>query len=278
MPIDDELSKLPDRKGSVEETKTKEQVSGVEDYTSVTSVLRTYPRAVYELLSEREKKKRPFSSEVIGNVAGLMRFKSNLGVSFGKIPRDRVLAVLGSFNPDLQKLLAETDLKEAVHDPFSLDDKSHYDSFPISIHEELEIPYRDIYNFEYHTDRKFVIPNLGFMSLFIKRGEGLRIYAGLRRNVEEPIFRKKTSRFLENPQLELNSSFQPFDVETLKEFYTINGGELVGAMTEQTNGLVRRLEERFHDSSHSIRKWKNITEMLAERLGKNYPELYVGGN
>lgn len=268
MAIDDALKKL---EGSTADkpaaSKVEEADPTSRNYSNLFDVVRQYPAAIREYSKGKLLKKFDASAvAAIEKVADFIRFNNRFTVNFGKVSRDEAVRVLSGLSPDLKSLLEGTDLRTAIPEPFQI--TSDYYKFPVRL-SEFGIELEQLRNFQYLTRMNIVIPNLEFLSLFIKDGEKLRQYANIRGRKEDFIA-KIVPTWFEDFKSEFQGA-EPFSTEDLKKYKDTFNDDNIADIILETRKLYENIRRCANRESYERRT--ALGEYLSGELKEHNPQL-----
>lgn len=216
-----------------EEKKTSEQATNPD---SITEIMKQYPVELSELVQVEEDK---FQGSSIQPFCRYLRFDKNLALVLNPIPLEEVISYLSLQDNDMGYLLNNTNLRKLFPDPFKVNDLTHYEDIPSFLNIKTALRYAHLFRAGETSNKLFVIPDLSFMSLFIKNGETLRGYA---KTFELPTrnFFILISRMGQKDVA--YKAIEPFSTESIKRFHVATGVDEVADMVCETEDLISNLK------------------------------------
>jgi hypothetical protein len=271
MPIDEGLNQLPETK--VKDIKTT-QTKTVSNTEEINSILKSYIQDI----SNYEHKKyidKILDTPIITQFVEYLRFKEDFTPTFVDIPREKFFEVVYVKNEKIKYLLENTNIREIVPEKISLDDiKNNKTMYNLKeTHEVL----KELYDFEEKGNNLFMIPDPGFLSLFIEDGEKFRDYlksATILKSTSHKILtidpRDYSTDYTTTSDLDIQHNL--FNLDLLVEFCSKENVSEISNMINQVNNLKEDL--KFVGSYKKISTYRNN---LLKKLEIYNPKLIYRG-
>lgn len=282
IPIDDALGNIKTTEPSKQQL--KKPVKNKEECNIMTYLYPTVLKTIQEAMSDNSTVYAPltnkgtytpkfyFDEKKIELFHEFIRFKDKCSVVITGINKNQIIQLVKEKNPSLIYLLEKTDLGEELKFPekWQMTELYSYikNQYLIETLQDV-LPYKDIVDFENASKSIVGVPDLDYLSLFIKEGEKLRKYSQHAKNtikLEKPLI------IIHGNRLMLNFDKKIFNSDNLKRFCEETGITEIKEMINEIYNLNTVLEHyRRLEDVESAKK------ALFERLQTNTPSLIYQG-
>lgn len=160
-----------------------------------------------------------------------IKFNEDCELTIAPIPRNELVELLGKYDPGFKELMETSDMYEFIDDPCNICVKKQYEKLKELTNIQQVITDHNIAGFN-AQGQLIIIPDLEYMSIFIKEGEKLRKYAqGIKENYTLHAIIK-----IDGIDIQIEPNFKPFSTRAMAEFCKRTG-------TKEVKGMVREVSE-----------------------------------
>lgn len=252
MPIDEKIENLDSEKN-----KNSQQSTMLADAKYFFGI---YAKAIKKI--SLINKSIIINSSLIEEFADYLKFDNEMQVKIRSLPTSKVLEIINEADPDLYKLLTNTNLKNLIEDDFNIKSDHPYQNIPKELGIRETIKASSLMKFLDTASEYLVIPDLSFASAFISEGDRLRRYAQKITEPDKLLLRMKANT------VEENNIYEIFSPTNLHNYYQKTKDPQITNMINETNELIDILMKKSGSGT-------NIRTELYQRLKKNNSGLVV---
>lgn len=245
MPIDDALKRI-DREPEDEESRKEGIPPGFDE------IMRPYLKALHNRYIS-------FDDEKMSAFAKCMRFNENFETVLKPIPQKELAELISRQDPEFKELAEVSNAAEYIDNPCDITCRKNYEklNFVTKMNEIIDFEQIKIFGV---LGRTVIIPNLDYLSMFIKEEEKLRRYA---KEIKEEyqtgaILTITNLKITVDPELSFNTS-------TLIDFCRLTGINDIKNMIDEVYDLFQGIQK--------INNAPKLRQYLFKRIKKYYPEL-----
>lgn len=226
------------------------------------------------------------STDRVKILAPYARFQGMYGLTFLPVPRDTLVELIARENEPVGQLLRESDLGQTLPDSYRLEDQ-----LPSPVSKLLKKSHLDIAavvrTCKEQNNRRLVIPNASFLSLFIEDGDIYRKYLQLFPQVDRSTLVDYTVGNAEENERKLPSPLPSYLIDLVRRTGERNITGFVSDLHDFNSSLKQGLDEltgliKAHNRSWVFlykKRWSQATvavdHILYNRLKKYHPELTI---
>lgn len=162
-----------------------------------------------------------------------IKFNEDCELTIAPIPRNELVELLGKYDPGFKELMETSDMYEFIDDPCNICGKKQYEKLKELTNIQQVITDHDIARFN-ARGQLIIIPDLEYMSIFVKEGEKLRRYAqGIKENYNLLAIIK-----IDGTDIQIEPNFKPFSTRAMAEFCKRTGIKEVKGMVREVSELI----------------------------------------
>ena len=280
MPIDDALKEIDGNEKKKEPEKTL-PVTGTSSYYQKPwheDAMKSYIAA----LNKNNDSHMKFDASVIELYAPWIKFDITLSSKITAVPKKRMIEVFKSrCSKETKELLESSDLNELLEEQilsnFFVTADNYYESFPDWMKFKETVGYFDLKIFE-KLQYVVLVPDLDYLSIFIKDGAVLREYAKTyhqqyqKTNKTSNIIEIDINAFIQTSNVWADTLFSP---ELLAKFCKETGIKNIKSMVYEVDSILKKAHELMNASPRDLREVENFRMHLYEKAKKYNPDLVI---